>query len=147
MSDQQTPPPPPAAGPPPPPPPRSEAVVASEEPKASGLMRFFAVIVSLILLFGVAVMVIVVINPDDLPLCEDVRSGEASLGPTLECLDSSQAMYTATRIAAGAAGIVGGLAALLGFYVAFTGRRGRQMVQLTIAALVLGGLVFLLGEL
>ncbi|MDX6588296.1 MAG: hypothetical protein QOI31_2769 [Solirubrobacterales bacterium] len=110
-------------------------------------MRFFAVIVALVLLFGVAVMVIVVINPDDLPLCDDVRSGDAVLGPTNECLDSSQGMYTATRVVAGAAGIVGGLAALLGFYVAATGRRGAQMMKLTIAALVLGGLVFLLGEL
>jgi hypothetical protein len=109
-------------------------------------MRFLSVLVTLVLLFGVAVMVIVLLNPDDLPLCGDVRSGEATLGPTNECLDSSQAMYTATRIAAGAAALVGGLAALLGLYVAFTGRRGRQMVQLTVAALVLGGLVFLLGQ-
>ena len=143
MSDPQTPTPPPET-PPPPPPPESPA---PEEPKASGLMRFFAVLVTLVLLFGVAVMVIVVINPDDLPLCDDVRSGEATLGPTLECLDSSESMYTATRVVAAAAGIVGALAALLGLYVAFTGRRGALFVRLTVAALVIGGITFLLGEL
>ncbi len=110
-------------------------------------MRALAVLVSLILLFAVAVMVIVVINPDDLPLCDDVASGEAVLGPTNECIDSSSGMYTLTRVVAGAAGIVGALAALLGFYVGATGRRGAQMLKLTIAAIVLGGLVFLIGEL
>lgn len=109
-------------------------------------MRALAVLVSLILLFGVAVMVIVVINPDDLPLCDDVASGEAVLGPTNECIDSSSGVYTLTRVAAGAAGLVGGLAALLGFYVAATGRRGGTFVKLTVAAVVLGALVFLIGE-
>ena len=139
MSDPQT--------TPPPPPPEAPAPAATEEPKASGIQRFFAVLVTLVLLFGVAVMVIVVINPDNLPLCEDVRSGEAQLGPSLECLDSSQTEYTLTRIAAGAAAIVGGLAALLGLAVAFTGRRGALFVKLTVGALVLGGLAFLIGEL
>jgi hypothetical protein len=136
MSDPQT------APPPPPPEPQ-----APEEPKASGLMRFFAVLATLVLLFGVAVMVIVVINPDDLPLCDDVRSGEAALGPTLECLDSSEAMYTVTRVIAAVAGAIGALAALLGLYVAATGRRAALFMRLTVVALVLGGLTFLLGEL
>ena len=131
---------------PPPPPPEAPAPATTEEPKASGLMRFFAVLVTLVLLFGVAVMVIVVINPDNLPLCEEVRSGEAELGPTLECLDSSQTEYTLTRIVAGAAAIVGGLAALLGLAVAFTGRRGSLFWKVTAAALVLAGLAFLIGE-
>lgn len=137
MSDSQT----------TPPPPEGLQPATNEEPKASGLMRFFAVLVTLVLLFGVAVMVIVVINPDNLPLCDDVSSGEAQLGPSLECLDSSQTEYTLTRIVAGAAAIVGGLAALLGLAVAFTGRRGGLFVKLTVAALVLGGLAFLIGEL
>ena len=139
MSDPQT--------TPPPPPPEAPPPAAAEEPKASGIQRFFAVLVTLVLLFGVAVMVIVVINPDNLPLCEDVRSGEAQLGPTLECLDSSQTEYTLTRVVAAAAGLVGGLAALAGLVVAFTGRRGPLMVKLTAVALVLGGLTFLIGEL
>jgi len=91
-------------------------------------------------------MVIVAINPDNLPLCDDVRSGEAALGPTNECLDSSRAMYNVGRVAAGAAALVGGLAALLGFYVGATGRRGDLMVKLTIAALALGGLAVLLEQ-
>ena len=142
MSDSQ-------ATPPPPPPPEAPAPASapSEEPKASGLMRFFAVLATLVLLFGVAVMVIVVINPDNLPLCEDVASGDAQLGPTNECLDSSETEYTLTRIVAAAAAVVGGLAALLGLVVAFTGRRGSLMVKLTVVALVLGGLTFLIGEL
>ncbi len=109
-------------------------------------MRILAVVVSLLLLFGVAVMAIVAINPDDLPLCADVLSGEASLGPTNECIDSSSGMYTATRIAAAPAALLGGLAALLGFYVAATGRRGGLMVRLTVAALVFGGLSILFGQ-
>ncbi len=140
MSETQTPP------PPPPPPPPSETPAPAEE-KTSGPMRALAVLVSLILLFGVAVMVIVAINPDNLPLCGDVESGEATLGPTNECLDSSSAVYNIQRVVAAGAALVGGLAALLGFYVGATGRRGRLMVQLTVAALVLGGVVFLVGEL
>ena len=127
-----------------PPPPDAQAPAES---KASGLMRALAAVVALVLLFGVAVMVFVVINPDNLPLCDDVISGEAALGPANECLDSSRAAYTASRVAAAAAGLVGALAALVGFYVAATGRRGGLMVKLTGAALVLGGLTFLIGEL
>jgi hypothetical protein len=110
-------------------------------------MRALAVLVALALLFGVLVMYFIVTNPDNLPLCDEVASGEAKLGSTLECLEGSETQYTATRIAAGAAGIVGALAALLGFYVAATGRRGALMVKLTGAAILLGGLAFLIGEL
>jgi hypothetical protein len=109
-------------------------------------MRALAALVSLVLLFGVAVMVIVVINPDDLPLCDDVASGAAQLGPTLECIDSSEGAYNAQRVVAGLAAIVGGLAALLGFYVAATGRRGSLMVKLTLAAVALAAVAFAIGE-
>lgn len=131
----------------PPPPPPIQETQASGEPKASGPKRALAVLISLVLLFGVAVMVIVVINPDNLPLCDDVRSGEAVLGPTNECIDSSSGLYSATRVVAGAAALVGGLAVLLGFYVGATGRRGAQMVKLAVIALALGGLAYLVGAL
>jgi len=128
-------------------PPPAPVTHAPAEPKASGPLRALAVLVSLALLFGVAVMVIVVINPDNLPLCDEVRSGEAALGPTLECIDSSNTGYTATRVAAAGAALIGGLAALLGFYVGATGRRGSLMVKLTIVAIALAVLAILAGEL
>jgi len=109
-------------------------------------MRALAALVALALLFGVAVMVFVVINPDNLPLCDDVRSEEAALGPTNECLDSSRATYNVSRVAAGAAALVGGLAVLLGFYVAATGRRGALMIKVAIVALALGGLTILVEQ-
>jgi hypothetical protein len=129
-----------------PPAPAAETTAPAEE-KASGPMRALAVVVALALLFGVLVMFFIVTNPDNLPLCEDVASGDAQLGSTFECLEGSEGQYTATRIAAGLAGVLGGLAALLGFYVGATGRRGAIMVKLTGAAILLGGITFLIGEL
>ncbi len=130
------------AAPPPPPTPTA----ASGEPKASGAMRALAAVVALVLLFGVAVMVIIVINPDNLPLCDDVAAGKAKLGPTLECIDSSSAVYNAQRVLAGICGVIGALAALLGFYVAATGRRGSQMAKLTGIAIAVGVVVFLMDN-
>lgn len=118
-----------------------------DDGKASGPLRALAVVMSLALLFGVAVMVIVAINPDNIPLCADVESGDAKLGPTFECFDQSSASYNVQKVVAAGAALVGALAALLGFYVGATGRRGDLMLKLTGAAVVLGGVAVLVGQL
>lgn len=100
--------------------------------------------VSIVLLFAVAVMVLIVVNPDDLPLCDDVASGAAKLGSTLECLDSSSGVYNVQRVLAGITGLIGLAAALLGLYAGATGRRFRLWIQLTAAAILFGVLTFLM---
>ena len=91
-------------------------------------------------------MVFVVINPDDLPLCNEVTSGEASLGPTGECFDVSRTQYVAAKVFAAPAAVLATLAGLLGFYVAATGKRGQLMVRLAAGAIVFGVLAYLVEQ-
>jgi hypothetical protein len=131
-----------AATPPPPPPAGATAVAGADEPKASWPIRIFAVIAGLALLFGALVMVFVVINPDNLPLCEEVRAGEAAVGPSGECFDVSDTQYVLAKVFAAPAAVLAALAGLLGFYVAATGRRAGLMAKLAAGAIVLGVLAY-----
>lgn len=114
----------------------------TEEQKAGPGTRVLAVIMGLLLLFGAAVMAIVVINPDDIPLCSDTQAALAAG----ECFDISSTQDTISTILAVPAGILAGIAGLLGFYVAFTGRRANQMFRLAGAAVAIGVLTYIINS-
>jgi hypothetical protein len=114
----------------------------TEEQKAGAGMRILALVMGVLLLFGAAVMALVVINPDDIPLCSD-RAAALAAG---ECFDVSKTQDTISTILAVPAGILAAIAGLLGFYVAFTGRRAQQMLKLGGAAVALGILTYVINS-
>src|SRR5688500_16268398 len=102
MEASRQPPPPnqPAPASPPPPPPPTTHVENVE--KSSGLVRFLAVILALALAFGSAVMIILPLNPDNTPRCDQVLVGE--------CFDLSKNQQLIQNILAWPAGILGAIA-------------------------------------
>ena len=139
-------PPPPSSqtgdAPPPPPPP-----VVDGEPKATAGWRALAVILFLALAFACAVMVIAMSDIGSTPTCDDVLSGNAQLPSDNECFDGSSAQKTASLVLGWPSGVLAGIAALVAVFFAATGRRGRLLLTLTGAAIVLGALSILVGSL
>jgi hypothetical protein len=99
-----------------------------------------ALIGGLALLFGAAVMIIIVLNPDDIPICSEATRLDT------ECFDISSTQDTLSRILAAPSGLLAAFAGLLGFYVAFTGRRLGTMIRLGTAAVVLGVLTYVVNN-
>ena len=131
--------------PPPPPPPPESAAIGGEE-KASGGWRVLAVVLFLALAFACAVMVIAMSDIGSTPTCRDVLSGKASLPSDNECFDGSSAQKTASLVLGWPSGVRAGIAALIAIFFAATGRRGRLLVMVTSAAIVLGALSILIGS-
>jgi NhaP-type Na+/H+ or K+/H+ antiporter len=107
--------------------------------KAGAGWRILAVVLALALAFGALVMFLVVINPDDTPRCEQALGGE--------CFDITKTQQTIQDIFALLAGIAGTGATLLALYFAATGRRGSQLLRLTVAAVALGVVTYVVGQL
>ena len=114
----------------------------TQEPKAGAGARVLALILGIALLFGALVMALIVINPDDIPLCSETLKAAAAG----ECFEISETQDTISSILAIPAAILGTLAGLLGFYVAFTGRRLDLMMRLGGAAVALGVLTFIVNR-
>lgn len=115
---------------------------SADADKASGGARALAFLLVLALLFGGAVMIVVGLNPDDTPRCEEaIAQGIAG-----ECFDVTKTQQTIQAVLALPAGILAGLAALVGLAVVFTGRHGSLMMRLVVPAVVLGGLAVLIGQ-
>ena len=131
----------PAQPPPPPPPP-----AASADQKPSGGWRALAVLLALALAFASAVMVIAMSDIGSTPTCEDVLTGQAALPSDGECFDGSSTKKTISLILGWPSGVLAGLAALLAIYFAATGLRGRLVLQMTGAAVVLGALSIIVGS-
>ena len=136
--------PPPSAEPPPPPPPPPPA--PAEEGKATGGWRALGVVLALALAFACAVMIVAMADIGETPTCDDVLSGEAALPEDGECFDGSSTQKTISLILGWPSGVLAGIAALLALFFAATGRQGRLVLQLTGAAVVLGGLSILIGS-
>ena len=129
------------AQPPPPPPP-----AAGADPTPSGGWRALAVVLALALAFASAVMVIAMSDIGSTPTCEDVLTGQAALPSDGECFDGSSTKKTISLILGWPSGVLAGLAALLALYFAATGLRGRLVLQMTGAAVVLGALSIIVGS-
>jgi hypothetical protein len=91
-------------------------------------------------------MVIAMADIGETPTCDDVLSGEAVLPEDNECFDGSSTQKTISLILGWPSGVLAGIAALLALFFAATGRQGRLVIQLTGAAVVLGGLSILIGS-
>jgi hypothetical protein len=109
--------------------------------------RAFAVLVFLILLLGAAIMIIAMTDIAGTPTCDAVNSGQATLPADGQCYDGSSVQKTFSLIVGYAGGAAGVLAALVAIAFTFTGRRGRLVVALTIAAIALSGIGILIGSL
>ena len=131
----------PAQPPPPPPPP-----AASADQKPSGGWRALVVLLAVALAFASAVMVIAMSDIGSTPTCEDVLTGQAALPSDHECFDGSSTKKTISLILGWPSGVLAGLAALLAIYFAATGLRGRLVLQMTGAAVVLGALSIIVGS-
>ena len=133
----------PAARPatPPPPPP---APAATDDGKAGGGWRALSVILFLALAFACAVMVIAMADIADTPIQEDCVPPPA--GDCTEYFDGSSAQKVATLVLGFPSGVLAGIAALVAIYFAATGRRGRLLLQLTGAAIILGAASILIGS-
>ena len=147
MEASGNPPPPedPAARPatPPPPPP---APAATDDGKAGGGWRALSVILFLALAFACAVMIIAMADIADTPIEEDCIADNAAGQLCTEYFDGSSAQKTATLVLGFPSGVLAGIAALVALYFAATGRRGRLLIQLTAAAIVLGVVSILIGS-
>lgn len=126
-----------AAAPPPPP------AAPADRQKAGAGMRLLAFVLVLALLFGGAVMIIVGLNPDDTPRCEQTELALAAG----ECYDLSKTQQTIQAVLAFPSGVLAGIAALVGLVVVFTGRQGPLMLRLVVPAVVLGAAAVVVGQL
>ena len=107
-----------------------------------------AIVLFLALAFACAVMVIAMSDIADTPALR--RSGGARArriaeGET-ECFDGSSGQKTATLVLGWPSGVLAGIAALVALYFAATGLRGRLLLTVTGAAIVLGALSILIGS-
>jgi hypothetical protein len=117
------------------------------EEKASGGWRVLAVILFLALAFACAVMVIAMGDIGDTPRCDDPAAiAEAVAEGETECFDGSSAQKTITLVLGWPSAVLAGIGALLAIYFAATGLRGRLVVAITAAAIVLGALSILIGS-
>lgn len=128
----------------PPPPPPSGPAVSGGDGKAGWGWRIGALILGLVLAFGVAVMVVIPVNPDDTPRCEQIESGEVT--DAFECFDTTKGQQTAQNVVAVIAAALGLVAILFCLYFVFTGRRGNTLLKVTGAAVIAGIIVFLIGQ-
>jgi membrane-associated PAP2 superfamily phosphatase len=147
-SGSPTPPPeePPRATPPPPPPPPPDRAPV-DEGKAGGGWRALGVLLALALAFACAVMVIAMVDIGGTPRCDDPAGiAEALAEGENECFDGSSAQKVITLVLGWPSGILAGIAALVALFFAATGRRGRLVLQLTAAAVVLGVLSIVIGS-
>jgi hypothetical protein len=129
----------PPATPPPPPP---QAQPALEKPGAGA--RILAVIGGLV--WGIMGIALIVVGFEilDAPLCSDPEAlAGAFLGE--ECYDGSSTQRFFDLLFGFPAGVLGVVTAGLAVYFAATGRRGRLLIQVGIAALVLFGGSLLVG--
>jgi hypothetical protein len=131
------------AAPPPPPPPSPPP---TDDDRAGGGWRALGFVLALALLFACAVMAIAMADIGDTPTCEAALEDPSLLGADRECFEESEGRKTATLVLGWPSAALAGIAALVAFYFVFTGRRGRLLLTLTGAAVVLGALSILVGS-
>ncbi len=123
-------------------PPAPPPAPAADDGKSSGGIRLLAVVLALALAFGAAVMIILPLNPDDTPRCDQLAEALAAG----ECFDLSKGQQLIQNILAWPAGILGAIGALLCLYLAATGRAAATVKKVTIPAVVLGLLAVVVGQ-
>ena len=125
----------PAAPPPPPP-----TTTSSAEENAGGGWRALGVLLALALAFAAAVMIVAMAEISDTPLQKDCTPPACT-----EYFDGSSGEKTATVVLGYASGAVAAVGALLALFFAFTGRRGRTVLQVAGVAVLLGAVSILIS--
>lgn len=114
----------------------------SDDEKAGGLWRLLAFVLALALIFASAVMVLIGLNPDDTPRCDQVELSRLAG----ECFEVGKGQQTIQAAFAWATGVIGAIAALLALYMTFTGKRASTTLKATFVAVVLGAITVLIGQ-
>jgi hypothetical protein len=107
------------------------------------------VVLAIVLAFAAAIMIAVMADLGGRPRCDDtaaVVKAAAEHNGRVKCFDVTATQRTITLVLGWVGGVLGGIAALLALAFAITGRRGRLVLQLTAAAIVLSGLSILIGS-
>jgi hypothetical protein len=108
------------------------------------------VVLALVLAFGAAVVIIAMSDINGKPRCDDtaaiVAKARQNPGKKVRCFDGSAAKKTIVLGLGYVGGIIAALAALLALGFTVTGRRGRPVLMLTAAAIVLIGLSIGIGS-
>lgn len=115
-------------------------VATGRDQRASVGWRLASAALFLVLAFIVLVLVVIVINPDDVPRCEDGVSAEG------ECFDVTETERTLQIVVSIVGAVVGTAAALAALYFAITGRRGRLVLQLAGATFAVALLLVIVGR-
>ena len=114
--------------------------------KGGNAWRAAAVILFVLLLVGCFIMVAASTDIAGTTLCRDVTNQFVTQHPNGSCFDGS-GLQKALSVSFGyGAGAVGAIAALLAIAYTFTGRRGRLMAALSVAAVALAGISILVGS-
>jgi hypothetical protein len=134
--------------------------VTEETEKPGGGWRLLGVLLALALAFACAVMAVAMADIGGTEVCTELQDSGERLEPGEECFgeatvtfdgqivdaSGSTAQKTISLILGWPSAVLAGIAALLALYFAATGRQGRLVLQLTGAAIVLGGLSILIGS-
>jgi len=108
--------------------------------------RALAVVLFILLVVGCFIMIAAATDIAGTTLCRDVTAQFVNQHPNGSCFDGSQVQKVLSVGFGYASGAVGAIAALLAIAFTITGRRGRLLAVLTVAALVLAGISILVGS-
>jgi hypothetical protein len=122
------------------------AIPPGPEEKGAVGWRIGAGFLALLLALAAAIVIVTMADLGGTPTCEDVLSGAAAVPADRECFDGSAAQKTISVILGWPGGILAALAALAALAFAFTGKRGRLVVQLSVAAVVLVAISILVAQ-
>ena len=119
---------------------------SSPAEKGANTWRASAVILFILLLVGCFIMIAAATDIAGTTLCRDVTAQFVQQHPNGSCFDGSQLQKVLSVGFGYASGAVGAIAALLAIAFAITGRRGRLVAVLAVAAVVLAGISILVGS-
>jgi hypothetical protein len=114
--------------------------------KGGAPLRALSVPLFVLVLLGAAIMIIAMADIAGTQLCGDVTRADLISDPGGECFDGSSAQKTIGLVLGFAGGGLGVIAALMAIAYTFTGRRGRSVLVLTGAAVLLSVASIVVGS-
>ncbi|MGH2925039.1 MAG: hypothetical protein ACRDK1_03610 [Solirubrobacterales bacterium] len=105
--------------------------------RGEGLRRGLAALLFVVLAFGCAVMLVSMADISQTPTCHDVQFNGATPNDG-QCFDGTSLQKVVSLTLGFASGALAGIGGVLAILFAITGRRGRLLVALSVAALGLG---------
>jgi hypothetical protein len=107
--------------------------------------RGLAVLLFVLLVFGCVVMFVSMADISQTPTCHDVQFNGATPNDG-QCFGGTSLQKTLSLTLGFSSAALAGIAAVLSVLYAISGRRGRLMVTLAVAALVVGALSIVVGS-